>query len=237
MKVALLRVGIDSGCGGMQGPLFEDGSFELMPIPDKKCVDPRTYGNTPGRRGRYLIEYFPASRQAGMRNQSVHLDPEFATFTYGDPTPPKRGLRRLEGGDLLVFYCGLQGWGFPRPPALYLAGYFEVEAAGLANEFSASELTSLFSENFHVRHPSVFAKQKDDLVLVRGRPTSRLFEKAHCLSTLSKNRVGGPLKIISPEMQNVFGAFGGRLSFQRSPTRWVDGAFVKKAAEYVMTLD
>ena len=96
MKMAVLRVGIDSGAGGMQGPLFQDGSFELLPIPDKKGVDPRTYGNTPGRQGRYLVDYFPLRRRDKMRNQSVHLDPEFTTFTYGDPTSPKRGLRRLD---------------------------------------------------------------------------------------------------------------------------------------------
>lgn len=34
MKVALLRVGIDSGSGGIDGPVFSDGSFEYLPIPD-----------------------------------------------------------------------------------------------------------------------------------------------------------------------------------------------------------
>lgn len=39
MKVALLRVGIDSGSGGMDGPLFADGTFEYLPIPDSTGVD------------------------------------------------------------------------------------------------------------------------------------------------------------------------------------------------------
>ena len=41
MQVVLLRVGIDTGSGGIHGPLFADGSFEYIPIPDgfkgKKC--------------------------------------------------------------------------------------------------------------------------------------------------------------------------------------------------------
>ena len=45
-----------------------------------------------------------------MAEQHVHVDPEFETFTYGDPTVPKRSLRDLRPGDLLVFYCGLQRW-------------------------------------------------------------------------------------------------------------------------------
>jgi hypothetical protein len=46
MKIAMLRVGIDSGSGGIQGPLFGDLSFEFIPIPDnfeKLGVDERTY--------------------------------------------------------------------------------------------------------------------------------------------------------------------------------------------------
>ena len=221
----------------MQGPLLRDGSFELMPIPDRKGVDSRTYGNTPGRHGRNIIEYFPPSRQDRMRNQSLHFDPEFTTFTYGDPTPPKRGLRRLDPGDLLVFYCGLEGWDFSSAPALYLVGYFEVQAAGLANEFTQSQLLEVFGENFHVRHQTVFARQRNELVLVRGRAASRLYQKAHCLSTLSTDRAGHPLKVISAEMQDVFGSFGGRISFQRSPTRWVEDAYVKRAVEYVTSLE
>ena len=52
MQVVLLRVGIDTGSGGIHGPLFSDGSFEYIPIPDSfrgKGVDKRTYGNTRGR--------------------------------------------------------------------------------------------------------------------------------------------------------------------------------------------
>ena len=45
-----------------------------------------------------------------MAEQHVHVDPEWETFTYGDPTTPKRSLRHLKPGDFLVFYCGLQEW-------------------------------------------------------------------------------------------------------------------------------
>ena len=37
-------------------------------------------------------------------------------------------------------------------------------------------------------------------------------------------------------MQAIFGGFDGRLSFQRSPTRWVDPAFVEHAAAFVRSL-
>jgi hypothetical protein len=237
VKVALVRVGIDSGCGGMQGPLFQDGAFEYIPIPDDFGIDRRTYGNTPGRHGRRLVEYFPPSRRARMSNRSIHVDPEFATCTYGDPAPPKSGLRRLERGDLLIFYCGLEGWGFPSGPALYLMGYFEVEVAGRARDFSPSDLRRLWGENFHVRHPGIFRRQREALVLVKGSSSSRLLNKAVLMSAPGQDRSGRPLKVLSPALQKVFGDFNGRLSFQRSPTRWVEEAFVERAAQFMRSLD
>lgn len=237
MKVALVRVGIDSGCGGMQGPLFQNGAFEYISIPDDFGTDQRTYGNMPGRHGRRLVEYFPPSRHPRMMNQAVHVDPEFATFTYGDPTSPKSGLRHLEKGDMLIFYCGLEGWGFKSDPALYLMGYFEVQMAGRARDFSPSDLQRLWGENFHVRHPGIFKRQRDALVLVKGSSSSRLLNRAVLMSATGRDRAGRPLKVLSPAMRKVFGDFNGRLSFQRSPTRWVDEAFVARAAQFMRSLD
>jgi hypothetical protein len=237
MKMAMVRIGIDTGSGGIHGPLFEDGSFEYIPIPDGFGLDERTYGNTVGRHGRPLVEYFPKTRQASMMNQAMHYDPEFETFTYGDPTRPKAGLRHLEPGDMLVFYCGLQGWGFDSKPALYLLGYFEIEAAGKAVSFAPEGLESVFGKNFHVRHPSIYSQQKPDLVLVKGSPDSRLLDRAILMSAVGRDRSGRPLKVLSPEMQEIFGDFGGKISFQRSPTRWVGPTHVAKAAGFMRSLD
>jgi len=234
--MAMLRVGIDTGSGGINGPLFRDESFEFVPIPDRSGIDPRTYGNTMGRTSKALIDYFPKPRRTVMKDISIHADPEFATFTYGDPTSPKAGLRHLEKGDLLVFYCGLEGWGFDSKPALYLMGYFEVLAAGRASDFGPDELRDLFGENFHVRQRGVFERQKDRLVLVKGSTESRLFERAVSISEVGRDVRGRPLKVLSPVMQEVFGDFKGKVSFQRSPTRWVDEAHVARAARFVRSL-
>ena len=135
-QVVLLRVGVDSGCGGIQGPLFKDDGFEFICIPDKKRASVHTYGNILDRNGEPVVRYFPEARRKVMAAQTVHVDPEWETFTYGDPTPPKRSLRKLRPGDFLVFYCGLQpwdadqGWDGSNRPALYLAGYFEVALPG-----------------------------------------------------------------------------------------------------------
>lgn len=240
MRVVLLRIGVDSGSGGIQGPLFRDGSFELIPIPDKfrkRGVDPRTYGNCIGKHGRFLLEYFPDHLREKMRKQPMHVDPEFDTFTYGDPTFPKRGLRKLAKGDLLVFYAGLEGWGkFKHAAALYIVGYFEVETAGFARKFRIHELRIRFANNFHVRHRKVFKKQKRRLVLVKGSRGSRLLKTAVLISSVGRDKNRRPLKVLSPVMRRIFGDFQGRVSIQRSPPRWVEPAFVERAARFVRGL-
>ena len=236
MKVAMLRIGIDTGSGGIHGPLFNDGSFEYIPIPDRFGFDERTYGNTVGRMDRKLVTYFPESRRVAMASQSIHFDPEFVTFTYGDPTPPKAGLRHLEKGDMLIFYCGLEGWNFRSVPALYLMGYFEVEAAGKPANLGTREIQRLFKNNFHVRHQKVFKRQTADLVLVKGSDRSRLLDQAVCLSVMGCDCSGRPIKVLSPQMQKIFGPFNGRVSFQRSPTRWVDPAYVMRAVSFMRSL-
>ena len=237
MQIALLRIGIDSGSGGIQGPLFQDGTFEYIPIPDDSGIDERTYGNTVGRHGEKLVEYFPENRKAKVTCQSVHFDPEFITFTYGDPTSPKAGLRHLQQGDMLIFYCGLEGWDFKSSPALYLMGYFEILVAGRAIDFSANELKDHFSENYHVRHREIFEPQKRHLILVKGSSNSRLLNRAICISNTGQDRSGKPLKVLSLKMQKIFGNFDGKVSFQRSPTRWVNQAYVIRAAEFVKSLE
>ena len=238
MRIAMLRVGIDTGCGGIHGPLFKDGTFEYIPIPDGCGIDRRTYGNTFGRSGKKLVEYFPKRRQEKMSNQPMHVDPEFDTFTYGDPTRPKAGLCKLEKGDMLVFYCGLCGWDFEAVPALYLMGYFEIEAVGKPSDFSeASKLQALFGANFHVRHKSILAQQYADLVLVKGSPNSRLLTSAVCISVKGQDRAGRALHVLSPQMQEIFGNLNGKISIQRSPTRRVQPDFVPKTAEFVRGLE
>lgn len=242
-QVVLLRVGVDAGSGGIQGPLFEDGTFEFICIPDRHAVSVHTYGSMCDKHGVPVVRYFPRARRESLVNQHVHVDPEFSTFTYGDPSVLKRSLRYLRAGDLLVFYCGLQrwdaagGWDINHRPALYLAGYFEVALAGMATEFDEEVLAKLFAQNFHVRYPAIFEKQRDDLVLVKGGPGNRLFGKAHQISAEGQDRAGKPLKVLSPEMQRIFGAFGGHIAIQRSPPRWVEAGFIRRAVRYVENLE
>lgn len=185
-KVVLLRVGIDSGCGGIQGPLFEDGTFEFICIPDGKRVSVHTYGKMVGKNGESFVSYFPEGQREMMASQTVHVDPEWETFTYGDPTSPKRSLQSLNPGDVLAFYCGLQewdsesGWNTKSRPALYLAGYFEVKLAGMARDFNEKSLKKEFGRNFHVRMLPFTGSKRTTLC------SSRAVPKAGCSTKLTR---------------------------------------------------
>lgn len=238
MNLVLLRVGIDTGSGGIHSPLFKNASFEFVPIPDPLGHDSRTYGNTTGRYGRRLIDYFPTAMRGRMATQPMHVDPEFETFTYGDPTVPKRSLARLQTGDLLVFYAGLQAWDWrdPDAPALYIVGFFEISYAGFASSFSDQQITELFDANAHIRDSQRLADERQRLVLIKGGGGSRLLSRAVKISSVGKNSVGQGLKVLSSEMQLVFGNFDGRVSIQRSPPRWVDQGHVVAASSFVRSL-
>jgi hypothetical protein len=83
----------------------------------------------------------------------------------------------------------------------------------------------------------VFKIQRDQLVLVKGGTESRLLEKAHRISSVGTDRSGKPLKVLSPQIQKVFGAFGGKVSIQRSPPRWIEPALVEQGIKYVTNLE
>lgn len=238
MQVVLLRVGADTGKdgGGILGPVFKDGTFEYIPIPDTSGTDARVYGSLKGRHGKPLVDYFPERRRIAMARTSVHVDPEFDGYTYGDPTTPKRSLVRLVSGDLLVFYAGLRGFGHDTKDALYIIGYFEVVVSGFAHSYSDDELGNLFFTNAHVKHPEILNKQRDRLVLIKGSAKSRLFDRAVCISSEGKDRRGQPVHVLNSRLVPIFGKFTELNAIQRSSPRWVQPECVSRAAAYVKSL-
>lgn len=106
----------------------------------------------------------------------------------------------------------------------------------MACNFDRKTLKREFGSNFHVRYRPIFERQKLDLVLVKGGSGSRLLLKACQISEEGKDRAGKPLKVLSRKMQKVFGDFGGHVSIQRSPPRWVEPRFVKKTIEFIRAL-
>lgn len=218
-KVLLLRVGIDRGTGGALSPIFADGSFEYVPIPEarpSRC--PRSFASLAARHGGTLAAFVP-TRSAGV---PAHLDPDFGALTYGDAALPKRRqLSRLETGDLLVFYAGFA----PRPqqdiPRLFVLGWFEVAAAHSLTAQQVRDdgnLSARFGKTAH------FLRDPPDpaLALVEGDAhKSRLLDQAL------------PLGDGEDRMLRDLAAFGYAGSLRRAVGHWFEGAAATVLANWL----
>ena len=112
-RVFLVNVGSNAS-HSFCSPIFEDRTFEFIPIPEDRELDP-LYGvqykhlksfNFPEND---LMKFVPEK----FWNRTMHSDPEFDTFTYGDNcdvNPRASSLKTVERGDFLLFLSRLQSW-------------------------------------------------------------------------------------------------------------------------------
>jgi hypothetical protein len=223
-QVLLLRVGIDLGFGGL-GPLFPDETFEYVPIPDDlNLVSDRSlfFCDIPARSGGSIARFVPERH----RESPAHYDPEFDTFTYGDPARNKRRqLLRLGKGDMLVFYAGLRPLEKNLGSKLYIIGYLTI--------LQAHAITSLSPwpppKHQHLWNNAHFRRNKgnEDLVVVEGDPTtSRLLVHAVPLSDAQQN--------VLPDMTELLGLSG---SVKRAGAgRWVPEGCVEQVSQWLRSL-
>ena len=223
MKAMLIRVGIDKGTDGALAPIFNDGSFEYIPLSEKNVdtLEKKTFGNTKGLNGKYFIQYLPKK----IKDRKLHLDPEFETFTYGDQTVKRNYLLKLEEGDLLVFYAGLTPYkNQVHREGLYIIGYFKVDKVVNFSELSTDE--KIYNSDIHSNNAHIKSGSLDKLVIVKGRDnSSKLLEKAVLISNKKLNKIGRGYHAVSSEMEELLGISG---SIQRSiPPRFVTGSHLE----------
>ena len=205
----MLRIGIDKGSGGCLAPIFKNGSFEYIPIPERCATwEDRTYAHLSGSNNRSLADYLPTR----LRNSIAHIDPEFETFTYGDPTRNKRRqLAKLVPGDLLIFYAGLESRDGIDMPRLFIVGYFAVKQVYDFNKMPELEHAPVLQK----LHNNAHTKRKyfdKGLVIIEGNPkNSKRLSKALPL--------GDARGYILPDLVHVTGYEG---SLVRAIGHWID---------------
>lgn len=181
--ILLLNVGVNSS-HGFRAPIYRDGSFVYIPIPEHydvtELVNPITYKELGV--GNYLPEKI-------SKYDFAHYDPEFITFTYGHKKRYGDVLKQLKKGDILLFFATLEysddktverkneispTWG------AYIIGYFVVERILTYNEFTERphEILDEISYNAHLRRRD----QKFDLIVIGDPDKSALLHHAIPLS-------------------------------------------------------
>lgn len=185
-RAVAINVGANTSLPGFRGPIYADGEFEYVPIPEREPV------------GEWVPTYadldLPIEIPDGLLDRRVHLDPAFAeyphceTYTYGDEYAVKAGpLSALTAGDFVFFYATLSQVGEDPEPWItpewgaYIIGSFTLSADPISGEqyldLTAAKRTP-FAENAHLRREIFDAK-----VLLAGDPErSGLRERALPLS-------------------------------------------------------
>ncbi len=240
MRAIAINVGANTNEPGFRGPVFPDGRFEFLPIPESEPVaDGPTYGD--------LAPHLDASIPADLHDTPVHLDPEFPEYpcceryTYGDEHGVKAGpLAGLSAGDYVLFYATLSvrsrtdraplpGSWLPPEWGAFLVGHFRLAREPVTGEeydaLSPAERAP-FANNAHVRRDPVDAR-----VFLLGDPDeSRLYER--CVP-LSRPAGGTEANALVTELS----ADSGRGPWWRRPLRFDDSAARRLLAFAAATRD
>jgi hypothetical protein len=188
MGSVAINIGANTNEPGFRGPIYGDGSFEYVPIPESEATRPAldvpTYGD---------LELTVDVEEVADR--PVHLDPTFAdvhgcdSFTYGDPYGVKaRPLLELAAGDHVFFYATLSTVGDDPAPWIapewgaYVIGQFRLArdpvSAEAYRDLPADD-RAVFENNAHLKRETFDAE-----VLVAGDESgSKLYETALPLSS------------------------------------------------------
>ncbi len=192
-KIWLANVGANAA-HPFYSPRFEDGTFELLPIPETppepgplsvRFADVPSFNNPGETLGRWVPQRY--------QEMATHYDPEFTTLTYGDHVERNARAAALRGvgvGDMLFFIVRLadcSNGAFTGRFGFYLAGFLEVESilSGVREEPTSAELDR-YGANAHVRRgrndPAkhwdafwVFGGSGRSRRFVRGVPVDRAF--------------------------------------------------------------
>ncbi|MBV0902491.1 Nmad3 family putative nucleotide modification protein [Haloarcula salina] len=183
MRGVAINVGANTNEPGFRGPVYPDGTFEYIPIPESKPTnDPvPTYGDLD-----------LTTDVSAVADRPVHFDPEFPEaggerYTYGDDHGVKAGpLSELSAGDSLFFYATLStagdapAWASPEWGA-YVIGHFRLARDAVTGEEYRSlpdAERAAFASNAHVKRDPFDAR-----VLISGSEDgSRLYETVVPLS-------------------------------------------------------
>jgi hypothetical protein len=160
MKGLLIRVGIDSTDGNWNAPAKTvTREFVYLTIEEHRPLRaaPRLYDEFEA-----AVSHFGAQMPTRLKGRATHLDPDFASLTYGDQGSRGRAISRLTKGDFLAFFSALRPIDSAGAELVYaLIGLYVVEEILGADSVPPGR----WQENAHtLRHP------RPDEIVVRAKP-------------------------------------------------------------------
>ncbi|MFP8958520.1 hypothetical protein ACLI4Y_17550 [Natrialbaceae archaeon A-CW3] len=201
MTVVLAGIGADTTNIGALAPLYADGRFEYVPIPEKTLET--TESETLGSWNLRYSDGCAADLTNRIRPQPIHdgdavvtgddlvdwplhHDPNLEALTYGEHRTSGyvSRLRNLEPGDVVGFYAGLRREDDPDERAhRYLIGYLTVDRVDVVTpDTSPTERERIFEahhDNAHTkraRDGRLYLEDKS-VVLIDGREPGGLFDR------------------------------------------------------------
>lgn len=198
MTAVLAGVGADTTNVGALAPLYPDGRFEYVPIPEKTRAtsEVRSFGTwqlryrdgiaadlTTRIRPQPIHDGDRSVTGADLESWPVHHDPNFETMTYGEHRAGYVSrLAALEPGDAIGFYAGLADSATERAHR-YLIGYFTVAAVDVVGPETPREererVLEAHAANAHAKRATdgVLYRAEKEVVFVRGREPGGLFHR------------------------------------------------------------
>lgn len=176
-------------------PLWEDGSFFFMPIPEEGNEPNADKDLFPGCSKLPTYREFIKDQKVlqckcvsdRYLGKSVHNDPEFKTFTYGDnPETIAKGkaanLKQYLGqGDLLFFFAGLTSIRNSKKDdyQFYFIGFFEIcDVLKDVTQMPTKDKLEIFGENAHIKRGQADSKFFNRFWVWKGSNDSQRFLKA-----------------------------------------------------------
>ncbi len=170
MAAFLANVGVNAGHAA-RSPLFDDGTFLLLPIPER------------GRWRAPMLRFgelagFDAYAPHSWTGRPVHVDPDLtsAVPTYGDNCRRAGrafSLRAAKPGDVIVFLARLHG--ADRRPGFHLVGALEVD--DVLTDVTRDPGPGWWDSNAHVRRARA-RRTWDSFWVFKGTPASGPFRRA-----------------------------------------------------------
>ena len=184
-RIFLINVGTNAS-HGFCSPIFEDRTFEFLPIPEDRRL-PETLGIRYRQlRSFYdpqqdILKYVPENR----KDCTSHNDPEFDTFTYGDNcdfNSRAMSLRNVSRGDYLLFISRMELWkegSATGEYGFYFPGFIHVDEIITSVRHSPErQVRERFSVNAHVRRGDSDSALWDSFWLFGGSSWSQRFYRA-----------------------------------------------------------